>query len=81
VERLIRASAGFGLVSLILGGYALVYRAASACRVPEGCDIPIAANHHPHADLGIGLVAVGCVAFCLAVILRHRTARENFAAP
>jgi hypothetical protein len=75
VERLIRASAGFGLVSLILGGYALVYRAASACTVPEGCDIPVATNHHPYADLGVAFVAVGCAAFCVAVIVRHRTAR------
>jgi len=75
VERLIRTSAGFGVVSLILGAYALVYRAASACTVPEGCDIPVATNHHPYADLGVALVAVGCTGFCLAVAIRHRTAR------
>ena len=73
MERLIRTSAGFGLVSLVLGAYALVYRAASACTVPEGCDIPVAPNHHPYADIGMALVAVGCTGFCLAVAIRHRT--------
>jgi hypothetical protein len=74
-ERLIRASAVVGLASLVFGCYAYVYRAASLCSVPEGCDIPGTTNQHPYATFGVALFVAGCAALCLAVAIRHRTAR------
>jgi len=74
VERWIRGSAVVGLASVVLGAYALAYRASGFCSVPEKCDVPAVGNHHPYTAIGYALVALGCAARFVAVALRHRVA-------
>ena len=68
-ERAITGSALVGIASVVAAFYAFVYRNSGPCGKPETCGIPSAVNSHPYTGYGYALVALGVVAFGLAISL------------
>jgi hypothetical protein len=75
-ERAITGGVVVGLACVAAAFYAFVARNSGPCGKPESCPSLSAVNSHPYTSYGYALVAIGLVAFGLAISLaaRRRTA-------
>jgi hypothetical protein len=75
-ERAITGGVVVGLACFAAAIFAFVSRNTGPCGKPESCPVPGALNPHPYAGYGDALVAIGALAFALAIALaaRRRTA-------